>query len=114
MARAARMAERMRRTVIVGLSALAGGLLAACGAPGPSAPGPSPEPAPAGFLHVLQDGQVVTYAIDAATGRLRQGGTLAVGDAHTLAGDPQGRYVYAAFGTRTPRSPSNEPKVRIV
>lgn len=49
---------------------------------------------------MLQSGTVVTYAIDGATGRLRQSATQAVGDAHTLAGEPLGRYLFAAFGPR--------------
>ncbi|HSD67550.1 MAG TPA: hypothetical protein VLF95_12650 [Vicinamibacteria bacterium] len=43
---------------------------------------------------------MVTYAIDAATGQLRTSATQTVGDAHTLTGEPQGRYVFAAFGPR--------------
>jgi hypothetical protein len=54
----------------------------------------------AGFLHVLQGSSVTTYAIDAATGQLRPSATQDVGDAHTLTGEPQGRYVFAAFGPR--------------
>ena len=49
---------------------------------------------------MLQDSSVVTYRIDAATGQLRQSATQTVGDAHTLTGEPQGRYVFAAFGPR--------------
>jgi hypothetical protein len=54
----------------------------------------------AGFLHVLQGNSVITYAIDGATGQLHPSATQDVGDAHTLAGEPQGRYVFAAFGPR--------------
>jgi hypothetical protein len=42
----------------------------------------------------------MTYAIDGATGQLRPSTTQDIGDAHTLTGEPQGRYVYAAFGPR--------------
>jgi hypothetical protein len=49
---------------------------------------------------VLQGNSVITYAIDGATGQLRPSATQDVGDAHTLAGEPQGRYVFAAFGPR--------------
>jgi hypothetical protein len=80
-------------------------LLGACGAPSPSQPGaasPTPTPAPtptsAGFLHVLQHPYAMTYEIDAATGRLHPPITQHIGDAYMLAGDPQGRRVYAAHG----------------
>jgi hypothetical protein len=96
----------MRRPASVGLSALVGGLLAACGGPAPSAPGSSPEPASAGFLHVLRSGSVLSYVVDAATGRLRFGAEQVVGDAHTIAGEPQGHYVYAAFGPRSAQPPT--------
>jgi len=43
---------------------------------------------------------VVTYTIEAGTGQLRPSATQDVGDAHTLTGEPQGRYVFAAFGPR--------------
>jgi hypothetical protein len=70
----------------------------------PSTPGPTPtttpEPASLGFLHVLQGSSVVTYAVDRFTGTLRQSAAQDVGDAHTLTGEPQGRYVFAAFGPR--------------
>ena len=90
---------------VLGPAALLCGLLGACGGSTPSgpttpAPAPSPEPAVGGFLHVLQSGTVITYVIDGATGRLRQSTTQAVGDAHTLAGEPLGRYLFAAFGPR--------------
>jgi hypothetical protein len=84
-------------------------LLGGCGGSTPSTPstpGPtptassSPEPASLGFLHVLQGSSVATHAIDAATGQLRPSTTQDIGDAHTLTGEPQGRYVYAAFGPR--------------
>jgi hypothetical protein len=49
---------------------------------------------------VLQGDSIVTYAIDAGTGWLRQSVTQDVGDAHTLTGEPLGRYVFAAYGPR--------------
>lgn len=79
-------------------------MLGACGgsAPsGPTTPVPSPEPVAAGFLHVLQGGTVVAYLVDGASGRLRESARQAVGDAHTLAGEPEGRHVFAAFGPRS-------------
>lgn len=84
------------------------GLMAACGSRSPSAP-PTPTPTPTvapeasrgGFLHVLQGHAIVTYAIDGATGALRPSATQEVADAHTLTGEPQGRYVFAAFGPRS-------------
>jgi hypothetical protein len=91
---------------VLGPTGLTCSLLAACGGSSPSvptAPGPTPTaPAPvsAGFLHVLQGSSVATYAIDYATGALRRSATQDVGDAHTLTGEPQGRYVFAAFGPR--------------
>ena len=92
----------------LGPAVLACGLLAACGGNTPSAPTtpvptaavPSPEPESGGFLHVLQGHSIATYAIDAATGALRPSVTQDVGDAHTLTGEPLGRYVFAAFGPR--------------
>jgi hypothetical protein len=88
----------------LGPAFLACSLLAGCGGSSPSepiAPGPTPTaPVSAGFLHVLQGDSVGTYRIDAATGRLQPSATQTVGDAHTLAGEPQGRYVFAAFGPR--------------
>lgn len=94
------------RTIASGLL-----LLAACGAdhatkPGTGSPAPTPPPAPtpsptvtsAGYLHVLQRPWVMTYEID-PTGRLRPPITQHVGrDAYMLAGEPQGRFVYAAHG----------------
>jgi hypothetical protein len=59
-----------------------------------------PEPASLGFLHVLQGSSVVTYAINRLTGTLQQSAAQDVGDAHTLTGEPLGRYVFAAFGPR--------------
>jgi hypothetical protein len=50
---------------------------------------------------VLQGDAVVTYRIDAVTGQLRPSATQTVGNAHTLAGEPLGRYVYAAYGPRS-------------
>jgi hypothetical protein len=106
MAKGARGLRWWRPGAVRGPAALACGLLAACGGSRPSAPtapGPTPTaPAPvgAGFLHVLQGDSVVTYRIDAATGRLQPSATQTVGDAHTLTGEPQGRYVFAAFGPR--------------
>ena len=49
---------------------------------------------------MLQGSSVITYTIDATTGALGQSITQDVGDAHTLTGEPQGRYVFAAFGPR--------------
>lgn len=107
-----------RRPAIVGLTALVCGLMGACGGDTPSAPATPaptpPAPVPAGFLHVLQADSVFTYAIDDATGRLRESARQSVGDAHTLAGEPQGRYVYAAYGPRSARPPYDEPHPSIV
>jgi hypothetical protein len=44
---------------------------------------------------------VFTYAIDVATGRLRESARQVVGDAHTLGGEPQGNHVYLACGGDT-------------
>jgi hypothetical protein len=57
---------------------------------------------------------VLSYAVDAGTGRLRFVAEQIVGDAHTIAGEPQGRYVYAAFGPRSAGPPYDEPKPSIV
>jgi len=102
--------QSWQRPSIASLSLLSCVLLGACGGssptvpstPGtiPTTPAPTPQPVSAGFLHVLRESSVVTYAIDAATGRLRPSASQDVGDAHTLAGEPQGRYVFAAFGPR--------------
>jgi hypothetical protein len=82
-------------------------LLGACGSPSPSQPGPqppTPTPAPtptsAGFLHALQQPYVVTYEIDALTGRLDLRAAQNTGDTQMLASDPRGRYVYAAHYSR--------------
>jgi hypothetical protein len=111
----ARSSRVWRRFAIVGLGVLLGSLQGACGGSTPSAPtAPSPGPVNAGFLHVLQDDSVVTYDIDAATGRLRQSATQSMEDVHTLTGEPQGRYVYAAYGPRSARPPYDEPDPSIV
>jgi 6-phosphogluconolactonase (cycloisomerase 2 family) len=90
-----------RRRAIAALGALACGVLGACGGGGiPTAPAPSPEPVSSDFLHALAGDSVITYRIDAATGQLRPTATQTVGDAHTLTGEPRGRYVFAAFGPR--------------
>jgi hypothetical protein len=104
----ARSSRVWRRLAIVGLGVLLGSLQGACGGSTPSAPTAPPGPVNAGFLHVLQDTSVVTYDIDAATGRLRQSATQSMGDVHTLTGEPQGRYVFAGFGPRSgaPYDPS--------
>jgi hypothetical protein len=93
-------------------SALAlGGLLGGCGngmPPMPAGPGsasptpppssPSPPVTSAGFLHVLQHPWVMTYEID-PSGRLRPPVTQRIGrDLNVLAGEPQGRFVYAGHG----------------
>jgi len=88
-----------------------GGLLAGCGggsptgAPAPVAtplPGPSPTPATTTFLHLRQEGgDVATYRIDTATGRLQLALTQRLGDFHGLAADPGGRHVYLAYGPRS-------------
>jgi hypothetical protein len=49
---------------------------------------------------VLQGHSIATYVIDAAMGAPRSSVTQDVGDAHTLTGEPLGRYVFAAFGPR--------------
>jgi hypothetical protein len=91
---------------VLGPAVLSCGMLGACGGSAPSSPatpsptGTPPEPAGLGFLHVLQGSSVVTHAIDAASGRLRPSVTLDLGDAHTLTGEPRGRWVFAAFGPR--------------
>lgn len=97
----------MTRAVLANVI-VACGVMAACGsgnAAGPTTPAPTPsvapEPSHGGFLHVLQGHTIVTYAIDGATGALRRSATQDVGDAHALAGEPLGRYVYAAFGPRS-------------
>ncbi len=97
--------EHMLRKTSGSLFALCA-LLGACGGtPSPSQPGtepplptPAPTPTSAGFLHVLQHPYATTYEIDAATGRLHPPVTQHIGDAYMLAGDPQGRRVYAAHG----------------
>jgi 6-phosphogluconolactonase (cycloisomerase 2 family) len=84
------------------------GLLVACGnattpvAPGPApptpTPGPTPSPTSAGYLHVLQRPFVMTYEID-PTGRLHPPVTQHMGrGVHMLAGEPRGRFVFAAEG----------------
>jgi hypothetical protein len=89
------------RVGIVGL----GALLGACGQDSnpaaPPGPSPSPSPASAGFLHALQGESIATYRIDGTTGQLQASVTQDLADARTLAGEPQGRFVYAA---RSPRS----------
>ena len=46
------------------------------------------------------DGSISTYRIEATTGRLQFVFEQVIGDVHALAGDPAGRYVYAAYGPR--------------
>jgi hypothetical protein len=104
-----------RLTLIgLGLAVLTCGLLAACGdssSPAPGAPAalttptPAPSPTSEGFLHVRHEGgEIDTYAIDGASGRLQLAGSQRVGDVHALAGDPDGRHVFTASGPRTDSS----------
>ena len=102
-----RSGRAWRRPALFGLSVLSCGLLAACGgssptvptpvAPGPTPTTPTPAPEPAGFLHLQQGSSVITYAIDGATGRLRESTRQGLGDASLMVGEPQGRYVFAAY-----------------
>ncbi len=98
--------QRHRRVASVGFAAALWLASVACGGSTPSVPGgsPSPSPAPfgdAGFLYVLQDNSVVSYAIDATTGQLDGPVTRNLGDVHAISGDPKGRFVFASFGPRS-------------
>ncbi len=116
-----RMLASWRPAAVV--SVLVGGLLVGCGggpspgAPTPAgtpAPGPSPTPTTTTFLHLRQEsGDVATYRIDVATGRLQLALTQRLGDLHGLAADPGGRYVYLAYGPRS-RSASSREDASIV
>lgn len=68
----------------------------------PNSPAASPpatvSPAPGGFLHVLASRHVTTYRIDGTTGRLTMTADQLMGDAKEIATDPDGRFVFAAFG----------------
>jgi len=107
------------RWPMAALGVLVGGLLAGCGGGGSSpatstpvvtpTPGPSPSPVTTSFLHLRQEGgDIATYRIDATTGRLQLALTQRLGDAHALAGDPGGRYVYLAYGPRSRSESSNQ------
>jgi hypothetical protein len=101
----------------LGLAVVTCGLLAACGdgssppSGTPAAettPTPGPSPVPVSFLHVRHEGgDIDTYQIDGTSGRLRLAGSQRLGDVHALAGDPEGRYVFMAYG---PRTESSHPK----
>jgi hypothetical protein len=67
------------------------------------------------FLHVRQEGgDIATYQIDAATGRLQLAGTQRLGDVRALVGDPDGRYVYAAFDPRNlPVDPPGDASIAL-
>jgi hypothetical protein len=103
--------------IALGLVVVTCGLLSACGdgggsPPGPPtaapAPAPGPSPAPVSFLHVRHEGgDIDTYEIDGTSGRLQLVGSQRLGDVHALAGDPDGRYVYMAYG---PRTESSDPE----
>src|SRR5262245_33633729 len=101
-----------KRALVTGCVILLGGLLSACGGmdrqpggPGavtpptmPATPTPAPVEGRAGHLHVLQTPWVMNYEID-PTGRLGPPVTQTLGnDGIALAGEPQGRLVYASHG----------------
>ena len=82
------------------------GVLAGCGggdrtppgAPATASPSPPPIASSSGYLHVLQHSLVMTYHID-STGRLQPPVAQDLGqDLYALAGEPQGRFVYAGRG----------------
>lgn len=98
-----------RRGLILGAAVQVCFVLGGCGSGTPSTPTASlptplasatPEATGGGFLHVLRGSSVVTYSIDRFAGTLQPSVTQDVGDAHTLAGEPRGRRVFAAFGPR--------------
>lgn len=103
-------ARGRRRAAILGVAAVAGGLLGACAGDRSSplsAPTaattatPSPSPAPVSFLHLRHEGgDIHTYQVDASTGHLQPVGTQRLGDARALVGSPEGRRVYVAFNPR--------------
>jgi hypothetical protein len=110
MRRAARFSSWSQTGRILGSAALTCGLLGACGGNTPSAPTtpaptptpaiPSPEPTNGGFLHVSHGSTVITYAIDGATGQLRESATQEFGHTAHFTGEPQSRLVFAAYGAR--------------
>ncbi len=116
-----------RRKAPIGLIAVLGGFLSACGsgasgpvasgpgtAPPPSGPSSSPFPSHADFLHVLRGDSVETYHIDLDTGRLQLAVTQDVGPAHALSGEPGGRFVYAAYGPTGKEFPYHGPDPSVV
>lgn len=110
------------RPTPLGLSLVLCGLLVACGGNTPSTPttplpspaAPAPTPLGTRFLHVLQGESIVTYRIDGATGRLQPSTRVEVGEAHTITGEPLGRYVYAGFGPRYAEPSHDGPDPTIV
>jgi hypothetical protein len=68
-------------------------------------------PSTVSFLYARHEGgDIDTYHIDWTTGRLQLVGSQRPGDVHALAGDPNGRYVYMAFG---PRDDASNPSVDV-
>ncbi len=96
-----------KRLTGLGLSVVVCGLLCACGSDTPATPGtggPTPSAAgspaaSAGFLHVLAAMRLTSYRID-ATGRLLGTADQPMVDVHQITGEPQGRFVFMAYGPR--------------
>jgi hypothetical protein len=92
------------RAAMLGMSCVLCWLVGACGDSAPTAPGPdsgaSPTPAaPAhvGFLHVHAGARLTTYQIH-ETGQLAMTADQPMPDVQQLRGDPEARFVFAAFG----------------
>ncbi len=108
-----RSAVRLAQVIVTcaALAACAGSSAPSPGTPTGARPTPAPSPiaTPLEFLHLPQpDGRVTTYRVDAATGQLDLALTQDLGPVHALAGDPRGRYVYAAYGPTSYSAASRE------
>ena len=102
-----------KRWTVLGLSAVVGAFLAGCGSDTPATPG-SGEPTPSasaspsaaanpGFLHVLAGMRLTTYKIDPSGRLLGTADQPMAGDVHQMTGEPQGRFVFMAYGPRDHR-----------